>query len=96
MPDPDVQIVNNAEKSRYEVLMDGALAGFSTYRLQPGDRVVVLHTEIDDAFEHHGLGSKLAEGLLDDIRRQGLKVVPRCPFIAKYVREHPEYEDLRA
>jgi predicted GNAT family acetyltransferase len=33
---------------------------------------------------------------LDDIRSRGLKVVPLCPFVAAYIRRHPEYEDLVA
>ena len=31
---------------------------------------------------------------LDDAKRQGLEVTPLCPFVADYIRRHPEYEDL--
>jgi uncharacterized protein len=27
-------------------------------------------------------------------RSRGLKVVPRCSFVAGYLRRHPEYQDL--
>jgi predicted GNAT family acetyltransferase len=92
---PDISVVDNWDRSRYEIVCDGQLAGFSTYRLD-GDVITVIHTEIDDAFEGHGLGGKLARGLLDDIRARGLHVVPKCPFIAKFIREHAEYGDLVA
>jgi uncharacterized protein len=46
--------------------------------------------------EVRGFGSRLAEAALDDARRQGLDVVPLCPFIAHFIEGHPEYEPLVA
>jgi hypothetical protein len=43
-----------------------------------------------------GVGSRLAKGALDDVRRRGLKVVARCPFIAAWLKRHPDYADLLA
>ena len=48
------------------------------------------------AIEGHGVGSKLVRGALDAARDQGLRVVPQCPFVAAYIKRHPEYEDLLA
>jgi predicted GNAT family acetyltransferase len=55
---------------------------------------VFTHTQIDDAYEGHGIGSTLARGALDDVRRRGGSVVAQCPFIASYIDRHPEYADL--
>ena len=86
-----MRVVDDPAESRYEIYDDDdKLAGFSTYRLA-GDRIVFIHTEIDPAFEGHGVGSALARGALDDARRRGLTVIARCPFIARFIREHPEY-----
>jgi predicted GNAT family acetyltransferase len=87
------EITNNAEQSRYEIHLDGTLAGFAEYKLS-GTKTVFTHTEIDDAFEGHGLGSQLAGGALDDVRRSGRTAVPLCPFIKKYIERHTEYQDL--
>jgi predicted GNAT family acetyltransferase len=92
---PDIHVNDNWDRSRYEISLDGKLAGFVAYSRQD-DTITLIHTEIDDAFEGHGLGSKLARGALDDIRARGLRVVPKCPFIAKFIREHEEYGDLVA
>lgn len=73
--------------------VDDRLAGFAQYR-RHGGRLVFIHTEIDDAFEGQGLGSKLARAALDDARAHGLRVVPQCPFIAEWIRRHPDYADL--
>ena len=54
----------------------------------------LVHTEIDPAFEGHGLGSHLAAGALDDARQRGLTVVPLCPFVTAYLRRHHEQLDV--
>ncbi|MFD0691174.1 GNAT family N-acetyltransferase [Actinomadura fibrosa] len=89
------EITDNAEQNRYEIRLDGELAGFVEYTAQP-DRLVFTHTEVDSAFEGKGVGSSLARGALDDVRAKGLSVVPRCPFIAKWIEKHPDYKDLVA
>ncbi|GAA2177022.1 GNAT family N-acetyltransferase [Arthrobacter parietis] len=91
----EVQVENNSDAGKYEVTLDGKPAGFAAYRLKD-QQVVFTHTEVDSAFEGHGLGSALARFALDDVRERGLHAVPRCPFIAAYIERHPEYQDLVA
>jgi predicted GNAT family acetyltransferase len=89
----DISIRQRKDKQRYELEVGGALAAFADYR--PGaDPVDFVHTEVLSQFEGKGLGSKLARYALDDTRKQGLKVVATCPFIAKFIQGHPEYRDL--
>ncbi|HLI74840.1 MAG TPA: GNAT family N-acetyltransferase [Acidimicrobiales bacterium] len=91
--DGDVRVADNVEANRYEVFLDGSLAGFANYRRTP-KVVIFLHTEIDPAFEGHGLGSALARAALEGARAAGERVIARCPFIAAYIERHPEYADL--
>ena len=91
----DVQVSDNPEKHRYEVVIDGEVAGASYYRDRDDVRVVT-HTEVADEFEGQGVGSRLVAGALDDIRARGLRVTPLCPFAAAYIERHPEYADLVA
>jgi predicted GNAT family acetyltransferase len=92
----DVQVVDNPELQRFEARVDGTVAGVIVYRERPGNGLVLLHTEVDDAVEGKGVGSRLAAGALDDVRRRGLTVVPLCPFVSAYLKRHPEYADLVA
>ncbi|WP_338741197.1 GNAT family N-acetyltransferase [Actinomadura luteofluorescens] len=87
------EITDNAEQGRYEIRLDGDLAGFAEYERGEG-AVVFTHTEVDSAFEGKRVGSALARGALDDVRSQGLSVVPLCPFIKKWILRHPDYKDL--
>ena len=82
--------------SRFEVIIDGQLAGVAAYDRRPG-RITFTHTEIQPVHEGEGLGSLLATFALDSIRAAGThKVVPRCPFMARFIARHPEYQDLLA
>lgn len=87
------QVVDAPERERYELIVDGDVAGFVTYHREP-DTITFLHTEIADDYEGRGLGGTLAAGVLDDARATGLRVEPVCSFIKGYVDEHPEYADL--
>jgi uncharacterized protein len=89
----DLQVLDRPAELRYELRVDGELAGVIAYRREPGV-VVLVHTEVFPSAEGRGLGSRLVAGALDDIRARGLRVVPLCPFAAAYVRRHPEYADL--
>jgi predicted GNAT family acetyltransferase len=88
------EVVNAPERQRYEILVDGQLAGFARYRpVEPGV-IEIFHTEVDPAFEGRGLGSVLAAGALDDVRARGGRVIATCPFIAAYLKRHTGYADL--
>ena len=88
------EVRDNPQESRYELLVDGQLAGVARYRLD-GERITMYHTEIEREYEGRGLGAELARSALDDVRRRGLGLVPRCPFIAAFIRRHPDdYLDL--
>ena len=95
MPTPEVKpsdVIRNDDRNRYELSVDGKLAVSEYNRLT--NAVMLTHTEVPEALEGQGVGSALARGALDDVRAQGLEVIPLCPFIAAFIRRHPEYLDL--
>lgn len=91
--DESIEIIDNAERHRYEVLADGNVAGFLEYSVD-GDVVAMPHTVVDRAFSGHGLAGMLARRALDDAAAAGRTVVPTCPFVARWIAKHPEYERL--
>ena len=94
-PAGEATAVNVPEAHRYELLLDGEWIGELAYSRR-NDRIAFTHTNVNPAFEGRGFGSRLAEAALADARRQGLAVVPLCPFIAWYIEQHPEHGDLVA
>jgi predicted GNAT family acetyltransferase len=90
MSDSDVVVRDSPERGRYEASVDGALAGRLEYSRTDG-RVVLVHAEVDPAYEGRGVASALARTALDEAVSGGLTVVPECPFVVSYLRRHPEY-----
>jgi len=89
------RVVDNPSELRYEVWAGDTLAGLIRYTRED-DVVTMVHTEVEPAFEGEGVGSALVAGALDDVRAKGKRVRPLCPFVAAYVKRHPEYADLVA
>jgi uncharacterized protein len=90
----DISVRDNPDDNRYEAFVDGELAGFSDYELSDGV-ITFTHTEVDDAFEGHGVGSALVRQSLDQVRASGtLRVRPLCPFVRDWIEQHPDYQDL--
>jgi len=90
----NLPVTHNEEAQRFELLVDGARA-LLTYRRFP-DRILLLHTEVPQPFESHGLASKLSRSALDFARTNHLRVVSLCPYVSRFIQKHPEYQDLVA
>ncbi len=88
----DAQISDNRERSRFEVTVEGHVA-HADYRID-GDVITFTHTIVPPALEGRGIASRLILHALNDVRARGLRVVPQCPFVAAYIRKHPEWADL--
>ena len=92
----NVQVVHIPENSRYEIHVDGEVAGFTEAKERDDDVLVFPHTVIDDAYGGQGLGQVLAAGALDDVRRRGVGIVVTCEYLTRFLEKHPEYHDLLA
>ncbi len=88
-----VEVVNRPEQKRFEISVDGDLAGFAAYRTRPGV-VAFVHTEIDPAFEGQGLAGQLVHAALEQAKADGDDVLPFCPYVNGYIDRHREYVDL--
>jgi len=93
----ELTVVDVPEESRYELSLGDRMIGEAAYhRRQGSNRIAFVHTEVDESVEGRGFGSRLVAAALEDVRRQGLVVVPLCPFMAHYMATHPEVHDLLA
>lgn len=88
----DIAVVHNEKAHRFEMEIEG-LRPILTYRRFP-DRIHFIHTEVPAPLEGRGLATKLARTALDFARTNHLRVVPVCPFVASFLRNHREYQDL--
>jgi predicted GNAT family acetyltransferase len=98
MASTEVEVRDNRGLRRVEALTDdGEVAGFSQYRISAdGGTFDFTHTEVDDRFEGMGVGSRLAAGVLEIVRREGARIKPSCSFIRSYIERHEDSRDLLA
>lgn len=89
------EVTHQPARNRYVLLVDGAEVGLIDYHEARG-ALVMTHTEVDPSLRRDGLGGALVQGALDDVRQAGGQVVPACPFVASWIRDHPEYQSLVA
>ena len=82
------QVTDNQAESRFELRVDGLLAELP-YR-RNGKRLVLIHTEVPRSLEGRGIGGKLVLAALDRARRDGLTIVPLCPFALSWLERHPD------
>jgi predicted GNAT family acetyltransferase len=90
----EYKVVNNKDRSRFEVLLDGDYA-FVDYRWRKGD-MAIMHTEVPKAYEGKGIAAAMVKEVLEYAKKEGLKILVYCPYTAMYIKRHPEYNELVA
>ena len=90
MTDTEAQptVTRNDDDRRYEIHVGGVLAGFTVFRIDARGRLHFPHTEVDPAFRGRGLAQAVVGEAMADAARRGETVVPHCPVVAEYLREH--------
>lgn len=86
------EIRDNQQEHRFEIVVDGHLG--AAYYTREAGVITFTHTDVAKELGGRGIGTMLAKYGLDQARAEGLKVVPLCPFIAAYIKRHPEYQVL--
>lgn len=88
MTETTLDVTRNEDAGRYEIRVDDELAGFTEFTRDGRGRLVFRHTKVDPAFAGKGLGSALARGAMTDSAARGETVVPRCPFIVRFLQQN--------
>jgi predicted GNAT family acetyltransferase len=90
-----LRVVRNDDQARYEGRIEGELTTVVDFR-RHGNVLAVTHTGTEPHWRGHGLASETTRQALEDVRRDGLRVQPICPFTVDYFEQHPEVQDLLA
>ena len=88
-----MEITNNKKLFRFEIPMPDGEFAVLEYRWLKGS-MVLMHTIVPVSARGKGIGATLVKYVLDYARQHGLKIIIYCPFVTKYVKDHPEYNDL--
>ena len=92
MRNKNIAVTHNPEEHRFELTLDGHLAVLDY--ILTGNTIVFTHTGVTHAISGRDPGVKVAQTGLEYARENGLGVRSKCWFVSKYIRRHPEYQDL--
>lgn len=86
------EVLHNTAVGRFE-MRSGSSVAVLDYTVAD-NTITFVHTGVPKEMEGRGIGSQLARAGLEYARKEGLRVVPECPFIESYIHRHEEYRSL--
>ena len=89
----DITVTENAQSNRFEAHLDGNLVGVIDYIPLPG-KIIATHTEVLGDNKGRGVGARLVREMIGALRADGRRVQPLCPYVAQYLRRHPDEADV--
>ncbi len=87
-----MKLLDNEKAKQYEMQVEGGLVRIEYIRAQ--DKIYLTHTEVPKSLEGKGYGSQIIKMALEDIDEKDLTLIPMCPFVAGYIKKHPEWKKL--
>lgn len=84
------------EKNRFAIYVDDVYAGKMTFEKQGDNSIVIEHTVVEKEFEGRGLAKELYLFVVDYARKEGLKIVPVCPYVKASFQKNPDHSDVLA
>ena len=88
----DIILNDNEEARQYETYINGLIPRIEYIKVK--DKIYLTHTEVPKGLEGKGVGAGLVKAALEDVDRQNLTLIPLCPFVALYIKRHPEWRTL--
>ncbi len=86
------ELIDNIAEKQYEFHIDGQKPRIEYIKVE--GKIFLTHTEVPKALEGRGIGSAMIKSALEDIKEKELTLVPLCPFVAAYIKKHPEWREL--
>jgi predicted GNAT family acetyltransferase len=87
--------MHNVKLQRFESQAGDAPLAFVSYTHE-GEHVILDHTFVPDELRGHGMAATLVRTALDEARKRHWKIVPRCPYVATFIKRNPDFADLVA
>lgn len=87
-------IQHNPDRNRFETTVDGHECVLD-YSLAE-NVISMTRVYVPPPVEGQGIAGAITRHALDYSREQDWKVIPRCPYVAAWIKRHPEYQDLIA
>ncbi len=88
----EITVHNNLDAKEYQTEVDGHKARMEY--IIANDKIYLTHTEVPKELGGKGIGSAMVKHVFAEIEEKKLQLVPLCPFVASYIKRHPEWSRL--
>ncbi|HZH69470.1 MAG TPA: GNAT family N-acetyltransferase [Flavobacteriaceae bacterium] len=84
----------DTNKGYFRAVSDGQKTGKMTYSKAGTTKIIIDHTEVEDAFSGQGVGKKLLYEAVAYARKENLKIIPLCPFAKAMFQKIDDIKDV--
>ena len=85
----EIKQIEDGTKGSFAAMDEGKTAGSIYYTFAGETRMILDHTEVDDAYHGQSIGKKILMFIVEFARENNIKIIPLCPF-AKSVFDKTE------
>jgi len=89
-----IEVMHSSTQKRFEMQIGDQIA-MVKYILGSSE-IIFTHTEVPEAVEGQGVAGKIAKAAVEYAQAQGLRIRPMCPYMAAWIKRHPEYHSITA
>lgn len=90
----DLQLEVNDKNGFFHIDIDGKTEAKMTFVFAGPNKIIIDHTEVNEAFNGKGFGKKMVAKAVEFAREKNIKIVPLCPFAKKVFDKNPEFNDV--
>lgn len=90
----EVKQKENGERGQFFIEKEGVFLAQMTYVWAGKDRIIIDHTEVNEALKGMGAGKQMVSKAVDFAREKGIKIIPLCPFARSVFDKVKEFSDV--
>ena len=90
----EIQHQYDGKMGSFYLEVDGKRLAMMNYIMSDDRNMIVDHTKVDPSLKGQGVGKKLIKEMVDYVRKNQIKVKPRCSFVAAVLNKIPEWQDI--
>ncbi|MEL7231552.1 MAG: GNAT family N-acetyltransferase [Pseudomonadota bacterium] len=95
MTDLNITREDGESGGRYVASVNGHEAEM-TYSRAGKSRIIIDHTGVPKELGGLGVGKALVLSAVEDARKEGLKIIPLCPFAKAQIEKNKDWQDVLA
>lgn len=87
-------ITHNKDANQFVTIVDGKISRLDYSVSSDGKTLNFYSTFVPPELRGRNLGQEIVKFALDFAKENDCKIIPSCPFVKRFIDNHPEYENI--